>query len=161
MRNVYLSVLGTNNDLRCIYMHEGLVDPNPKRFVQEATLQMFNGARTDRATSEDAAYFFLTAEAQRKNWLDGHYCDRETGQQCEGLESCLSRFSFRFPIRTIEIPTGSTVEEQWTIFDRISDVIRDEDRITFDVTHAFRSIPMFAALQDPPGRARSSSTTFF
>ncbi len=49
-------------------------------------------------------------------------------------------FSYQF----VDIPEGKNVEELWEIFDRLSSVIEEEDELVIDVTHAFRSIPMFS-----------------
>jgi len=141
MRNVYLSFLGTNRYLRCIYAHPDILDPRPTRYVQEATLRLYDSSR-QHCSSEDVAYFFLTEEARHCNWEQGE--DPENQEPCEGLESRVRTLGGTYEIRTIDIPKGENEEELWKIFDCVFGVIQEEDRITFDVTHAFRSIPMFA-----------------
>jgi len=141
MRNVYLSFLGTNRYLRCIYTHPDILDPRPTRYVQEATLRLYDSSR-NRCSAEDVAYFFLTEEARHCNWEQGE--DPENQEPCEGLESRVRTLGGTYEMRTIDIPKGENEEELWKIFDCVFGVIEEEDRITFDVTHAFRSIPMFA-----------------
>lgn len=145
MRNVYLSFLGTNRYIPCIYTHPDLLDPRPTRYVQVATLQLYNASRHHcSAGNEDIAYFFLTEEARRCNWEKGGYEHDKTEKPCEGLESCIHHLGGTYKVSTINIPKGEDEEELWKIFDCVFEVIEEEDRITFDVTHAFRSIPMFA-----------------
>ncbi|MDZ4719809.1 MAG: TIGR02221 family CRISPR-associated protein, partial [Roseiflexaceae bacterium] len=52
---------------------------------------------------------------------------------------------FRQPI-TILIPDGRSEAEIWTIFNRIADHVHDGDQIIFDITNAFRHLPVLALL---------------
>jgi len=47
-------------------------------------------------------------------------------------------------IRPIDIPDGRSVEELWEIFNACVSSVETQDEIILDITHAFRSIPMFA-----------------
>jgi CRISPR-associated DxTHG motif protein len=49
-------------------------------------------------------------------------------------------------IEAIDIPDGRTSEERWLIFEKLLSVVEDGDRLIFDITHAFRSIPFFVFL---------------
>lgn len=51
-----------------------------------------------------------------------------------------------FKTEVVDIPKGENEKELWQIFDLVYQVIREGDKITFDVTHAFRSIPLFAVV---------------
>ena len=42
----------------------------------------------------------------------------------------------------IDIPDGKNIEEIWRIFDIVNESINCNDKIIFDVTHSFRSIPI-------------------
>lgn len=143
-RNVYLSFLGTNKYLKCTYTHPELREQKPSRYIQPATLRLFDSARGDSATAEDVAYFFLTEEAKHINWKQGGYKDLDTGEPCEGLETCIRELGLSLNVQVVDIPKGENEKELWDIFDRVYQVIQGGDKITFDVTHAFRSIPMFA-----------------
>ncbi len=144
MRNVYLSFLGTNKYLKCIYTHPDLAEERPSRYVQDATLRLFDSLRAASRSEKDCAYFFLTDEARRCNWQAGGYTDAETGAPSEGLENCIADLNLSLNIKVIAIPKGENETELWEIFDLVYQTIQEGDRITFDVTHAFRSIPMFA-----------------
>ena len=46
--------------------------------------------------------------------------------------------------RSVPIPDGHSEEEIWQIFETVYGVLKDGDEVFFDITHAFRSIPMLA-----------------
>jgi len=143
MANVFLTFLGTNNYIECNYVvPETDFRCDKVRFVQEATLKL-------ACADWDAAargYVFTTVEAEAKNWLDdGHYdAKTKTNPVCEGLEKRLAALSLPFPITRVPIPDGNSTEELWKIFMTVYDCIEEGDKIFFDITHAFRSIPMLA-----------------
>lgn len=78
----------------------------------------------------DSVEVFLTAAAEAKN-----------GQ---ALISELEKF--KVPYKMVNIPDGKSVEELWQIFDIISEELKNEDIIYFDITHGFRSLPMIIML---------------
>lgn len=47
-------------------------------------------------------------------------------------------------INAIDIPDGKNIEEIWEIFEIVSETVDSDDKIIFDVTHSFRSIPIIA-----------------
>lgn len=49
-------------------------------------------------------------------------------------------------IVAVDIPDGRTPDERRLIFEKLLNVVEDGDRVIFDVTHGFRSIPFFAFL---------------
>jgi hypothetical protein len=53
--------------------------------------------------------------------------------------------NFRQP-STIHIPDGRSDAEIWTIFNRIAEQVHDGDQIIFDITNAFRHLPVLALL---------------
>jgi len=61
----------------------------------------------------------------------------------ENLQQILSP---RFPVNDILIPSGKTEEEVWQIFDAVVNVVEPNSKIIFDITHAFRSIPLLVLL---------------
>jgi CRISPR-associated DxTHG motif protein len=48
--------------------------------------------------------------------------------------------------RHVEIPKGASTDELWTIFERVVDAVPSDSRVVFDITHAFRSIPLISVL---------------
>jgi CRISPR-associated Csx2 family protein len=130
MRNVYLSVLGTSPYVACNYETVENV-----RFVQEATLSL----NCRDWTANDRIFILTTKEAYRKNWLDNG--QKKSG---DGLKTRIERLNLYAEAESVSIPSGKDIEEIWAIFNRIYDLLDDGDNVIFDITHAFRSIPMLA-----------------
>lgn len=49
-------------------------------------------------------------------------------------------------ILPIDIPIGATEDEQWQIFEAMTEKLEQSDRVIFDITHGFRSLPVLALL---------------
>jgi CRISPR-associated Csx2 family protein len=143
MSKVYLSFLGTNDYLPCTYYRENFQSENV-RFVQEATLRL---CCSDWKT-DDRVLIFTTDEARKKNWEDNGQLDRKTGnpRQIKGLSSCIQALDLSTSIERIDIPQGKSESEIWDIFSKIFDLLGEGDHVVFDITHAFRSIPMLAVV---------------
>jgi len=47
-------------------------------------------------------------------------------------------------IRKISIPDGNSTDQMWQIFDLVIENVEEGDTVTFDITHAFRSLPFLA-----------------
>ncbi len=141
MARVFLSFLGTNDYVSCIYHRNG-VEIKDVRFVQEATIRMY--CRDWRP--EDRILIFTTKEARKKNWLDNGHVDHNTSQNLErqGLEGRLRALNLSPVLKCVPIPDGQNEEEIWAIFTIVYDQLQTGDEIIFDVTHAFRSIPLLA-----------------
>ena len=145
MANVYISFLGTNDYLLCHYQHQGNEPcPEPVRFVQEATVAMSCGSWG----SEDSIVIFTTEEAEKRNWWDNGHCDRKTNAALcrEGLKARLEKMGLKAPVRCVRIPEGHDETQIWAIFEKIFEEMKAGDRIVFDITHAFRSIPLLATV---------------
>jgi len=141
MSKVYLAFLGTNDYLPCTYYSDDR-EPMDTRFVQEATLCFFcNGWSRD-----DRILIFTTDEAEKKNWQDNGHKDRETGKalRCKGLNKCIEDLNLSVPFYNVTIPDGKSEAEIWDIFRIVLDQLNQGDEVVFDITHAFRSIPMLA-----------------
>ena len=151
-RKVFISFLGTNNYVQCIYDINGVLS-EPVRFVQEALIDHIckDWAEEDRilifCTSKEK-----TGEAGSKelNWLDNG--QSRTAEEIEkiGLQHRLmdlqARIGLKAQFELHEIEAGFSEEEIWSIFDTVYAELKDEDQIYFDVTHAFRSIPLFSTV---------------
>lgn len=140
MANIFLTFLGTNNYLECNYVvPETGFRRDKVRFVQEATLQL--ACKDWGATAR--GYVFTTADAEKKNWMDnGH----NGYPPCQGLAQRISELNLPFEVRPVSIPDGNSSEEIWEIFKIVFDCLENEDCVVFDITHAFRSIPMLAVV---------------
>ncbi len=142
MAHVYFSFLGTNDYVECMYCRENLQSIGPVRFVQEATI-LFNCRDWGK---EDRILIFTTRDAEKKNWFDdGHRSEDGQVLRRKGLERCIRELNLPSPHRNIMIPEGYSEEEIWEIFNRINDNLETGDSVVFDITHAFRSIPLVAA----------------
>lgn len=89
-------------------------------FVAEAIYEFYH---------PDTLYVFSTTEG-----LESHFAS---------VKACLDG---RMEPRAIAIPAPTNEQEIWTFFDKIVGVIGAGDEIIFDVTLAFRSIPILALL---------------
>lgn len=141
MPRVYMAFLGTNDYLPCTYCSDGKEIENV-RFVQEATLGFF----CNEWTRDDRILIFATEDAKSKNWLDNGHTDIETGlhKECVGLKKCIEKLNIPSRLECIPIPDGKSEEEIWQIFQIVFDSLKNGDNIVFDITHAFRSIPILA-----------------
>lgn len=142
-RKVFISVLGYSNYSECYYIDKnknfksGLV-----RYVQEATLQYLSQDNT--WSKSDIAYILLTEGAEQRNWVDNGQVEYGTNISIiqTGLESQLKKLHLLFPVIPVNIPEGNNEKEIWTIFERIFELIQDDDELYFDLTHGFRYLPM-------------------
>jgi CRISPR-associated Csx2 family protein len=130
MANKLVSFLGTNNYLECIYKLGNKRSPIVKH-IQEALVRFLCGGWC----SNDEILIFLTDAAKNINWLGQNGLENNLRKACEdmGSEPC---------VRGIDIPEGKSVEEIWKIFEIVNDQLGEGDRLIFDITHGFRSIPM-------------------
>jgi CRISPR-associated Csx2 family protein len=143
MRKVYMSFLGTTDYLPCTYLFDNILFRDI-RFVQEATIKLscIDWAATDNIL------IFTTSEAEQKNWKDNGHIEPKTGKilQRKGLSKSIGELGLSVPYKNIVIPIGKSEEEIWEIFKIVFDQLDQKDHIIFDITHAFRSIPMLAVV---------------
>ena len=141
MAKLFMAFLGTNDYLPCNYEYRNKGKVEKVRFIQEALVSLF----CKDWTSQDGIIIFLTPLARERNWRDNGHLDRDGKPlQREGLESRLTALKMAASISSVEIPNGNSESEIWKIFEIIFEQIQEQDEIIFDVTHAFRSIPMLA-----------------
>lgn len=89
-------------------------------FVGEAIVELYQ---------PDALYVLSTSEG-----LANHF------------DNLAGRLRGRMKPVPVEIPAPTNEQEIWTFFQRVTAIIQAEDAIIFDVTLAFRSIPILALL---------------
>ncbi|HHO47493.1 MAG TPA: TIGR02221 family CRISPR-associated protein [Desulfobacteraceae bacterium] len=129
-RSLFLSFLGTNTYTHCNYSLPGHGKVDGVRFVQEALVRLLCA----EFRPPDRIVVFLTDEARQKNWF---------GEGQPGLETCLARTVKKGTlVQPVVIPEGKSPEELWRIFETVFGVIQENDRVLFDITHGFRSLPM-------------------
>ena len=136
-----MSVLGTGLYEECTYI--GKNSETKTRYIQEATLQEIGA---DKWTGNDVAYVLLTQSAKKQNW-DKSITTRKDSRKNEsvsysGLEKVLTEMGLPCPVIPIDIKDGKDQSEMWDIFNTIFEIIENGDELYFDLTHAFRYLPM-------------------
>lgn len=147
-RRVFISFLGTNNYLLCRY---DIGEAAPVRFVQEALIEHF----CKEWSEDDRILIFCTSKektgengSKEINWFDNGQPRVTDESEKIGLQHRLqdlkARIGLKAQIEEHDIKAGFSEEEIWDIFDTVYDKLKSDDQIYFDVTHAFRSIPLFS-----------------
>ena len=140
-RRVFISFLGTGNYVQTYYSFNGKTT-NPVRFVQEALVENICKDWNDN----DRIFIFCTEQAKNLNGVDnGHGKSFEVIENY-GLESRLNKLRLSVPFEKIDINDGLSEEEIWSIFEVVYGQLQEGDELYFDVTHAFRSIPLFSTI---------------
>lgn len=149
-RKVFISFLGTNNYVQCRYDIDGVVSA-PVRFVQEALIEHV----CKDWTEEDRIFIFCTSKektgedgSKEINWFDNGHSQAMDNSEKTGLQHRLQdlqvRIGLKAQIEEHDIDAGFSEKETWNIFDTVYAQLQSGDQIYFDVTHAFRSIPLFS-----------------
>lgn len=141
-RKVFMAVLGAGLYGKCKYV-DGDFTSRDTFFVQAATLEYLNAKQWSK---DDIGLFLLTDRAKTCNW-DKSITQRKianTQQNIEykGLEKEIEELNLPIDIKTIPIPDGNNEKEIWEIFSKTFEELNDYDELYFDVTHAFRFLPM-------------------
>ena len=137
-RNVFISFLGTNNYLETYYSIGDFKSSQPVRFVQEALIEHL----CREWTSEDNIFIFCTKLSLEKNWNDNGQGNTDS----EGLCTRLKNLKLPIPFEAVEITEGFSEEDIWDIFNKVYHKLNKGDNVYLDVTHAFRSIPIFSTV---------------
>ena len=145
-RKVFISFLGTNNYVLCKYNINGKVS-RPVRFVQEALIEHL----CNDWSAEDRIFIFCTSQestgeigSSEINWLDNGQAKISDESEKIGLQHCLKELNMQALVEKIDIKAGFSEDEIWDIFNTVYSQLLPGDEIYFDVTHAFRSIPLFS-----------------
>ncbi|MDE5877541.1 MAG: TIGR02221 family CRISPR-associated protein [Muribaculaceae bacterium] len=142
-RKVFISFLGTN-----VYFPVYYVWGPEKRRITEYRTQFVQEALVTELCrewgSDDCIMIFRTEQSNAKNWIDHNDRNglRTTLKNIAGLQ-CQINPEINPEEDNYIIQTGFSEPDLWQIFKCIFDKIQLEDDIYFDVTHAFRTIPMF------------------
>lgn len=140
-RKVFISFLGTSIYDETYYYDndKDKMTVEPTRFIQVATL-----SRHASHFSKDDKIYIFTTEGALKNWNDNHHFNPKTQENIyyDGLNKCISHLNFSAAVKNVMIPDGKSTDEIWQIFQKVFDLIEDNDELIFDITHGFRSLPM-------------------
>lgn len=147
MSKKFLSFLGDGYYGKCVYKYEKLPHNKIRQcetyFIQEAIAKIF----CDTWTKKDTAIIFLTERAKKENYLENPKKKKPNTTEFEhrmGLEKDLMSSNCKFNLKSVDIKDGNSMDEIWENFDIIINEIEDGDEIIFDITHAFRYIPILA-----------------
>lgn len=141
-RKVFISVLGAGLYGKCKYV-DGTFSSKETFFVQTATLEYL---RASEWSENDIGLFLLTEKARKDNW-DKNISSRRDNRinqnvEYKGLEKDIEELKLPIKICDLPIPDGNNEAEIWDIFSKTFELIQDDDELYFDVTHAFRFLPM-------------------
>lgn len=113
-------------------------------FVQEHLIRQHGGI--------DEAIIFTTQEASNHNYHNRIERSRDQPpphNKGQGLESILAQLKAEGALQTyreVSIPNGYSEAEIWAVFQTVFDQLEQADRIVFDVTFGFRSLPMLVVV---------------
>ena len=119
MTKTLLTTIGTSKYQETIYYLANQKAPRT-RYVAQAFCRIF---------PIEKVIILLTPEARKEHW--------------ESLKSCLPP---TVQVQDCNIPSVETEEVIWNLFETLVDSIDPQDQIIFDMTHAFRSIPVLVLL---------------
>lgn len=144
-RKIFISILGTGYYQETRYSFTEPVNKSDKltNYVQESTLLQL----ASDWKKEDRCIVFLTEKARKDNWVSPSQANNKfvlegKSETYPGLKEIINKNNFGFELLDINIPDGNTEDEIWQIFETVYNELQDGDELYFDVTHAFRSIPM-------------------
>lgn len=144
-RKVFISILGTGPYSECNYVKDNFSCKS--RYIQIATLKYLD----EKLKSEnngfsqkdnDVAIFFLTKKSETDQWEIGKTKEESGFVEKSGLKEELENLNLDLNIEHRPIVDGKNEEEIWEIFKTIYDEIQENDELYFDITHAFRYLPM-------------------
>src|SRR5579859_673703 len=115
-----ISFLGLGKYTETTYQYRDMTCTTP--FMAEATAHFF---REDI----EALLVLVTAEALEQNF-----------------PALTQRFPGPLKPTPVSIPSGKNEQELWHIFSTIGEQIKENDTVIFDITNAFRSIPLLTFL---------------
>lgn len=141
-RKVFISVLGAGLYGKCKYVDKDFSSQNTF-FVQTATLEYLN---VKEWSKDDVGLFLLTDLANKYNWDKTITQRRNNAIQQDivykGLEKDIEELNLPIQIVPVPIPDGNNETEIWKIFTETFSKLENGDELFFDVTHAFRFLPM-------------------
>ncbi len=131
----FISFLGVTHYIPCHYS-----SPFDRKitylssFVKEAIIRFI----LNSSVKNFRVVIFLTKDARNSNWS---LKDNREGLY-EVLERLKSEVDFEYNVFGIDIPDVRNEEDIWKIFKIVGENIPDNTEVIFDITHAFRFLPM-------------------
>lgn len=127
-----ISFLGFNSYQFTSYRHPTHSLCYETKYYQEALASFY---------APEQMYIFLTETVETKcpgkedkpNWI-------------QLQERFAEKFSTVELIPVKKIPERNSPEDVWTIFNKVNECLAEGDRVIFDITHSFRSVPIVALL---------------
>ena len=120
--------LGTGKLYPSTYTFEGKKS-SETQFFAKAIIEFFE---------PESLYIFATESAAQEPVSDDNPTER-----LKFLNELLGKRTTVFPV---SIPEGADEKELWEIFNVVVDKIQDNDKVLFDITHGFRSLPFLTFL---------------
>ena len=142
-RKVFISVLGTGYYKKTNYFLKNRENTVNTHFIQNAALKIL----ANTWESNDKAFIFLTKKAKTDNWIspaqqNNPFVKDGKSETYQGLQETLLNNNYLFGVEPIDIADGNSEKEIWDIFESVYNTLNENDEVYFDITHAFRSIPM-------------------
>ena len=141
-RKVFISVLGTGFYGECQYQSEGFTSSST-RFIQTATFEKIGAKDWNK---DDVIYILLTEQARQINWTPEKEVRMNRITQKEetyyGLEKEIKAMNLPCQLHGVGIPDGKDEKEIWEMFSTVFELLKEGDELHFDLTHAFRFLPM-------------------
>lgn len=125
--------LGTGKLHKSTYIFEGN-SSQPIQFFAEAIVEFFN---------PELLYIFATESAARAPVAVEHPISKENPSRQDLLLKSLKE---KTKVKIITIPEGKNETQLWEIFNIVVKHIEDNDKVVFDITHGFRSLPFLTFL---------------
>jgi CRISPR-associated Csx2 family protein len=137
-RKIFISILGTGYYNPTKYFFDEISGSETEtRFVQEAAIKQFCSNWNDY----DKIFVFLTKSARITNWVNPAQ-EKNEKESYTGLIEVLKKLELKAELIDKDIPDGKDENEIWKIFQIIFQQLKENDKVYFDITHAFRSLPM-------------------
>ena len=157
MAKHFISMLGTGLYEPVVYFDD-IYNRKDKEweFVQFAVIDKYK----EQLLEDGRITIFVTEKSNKQNYLNRTYNEREAesagrwqSNEKDKVKAGAVKVGFGeqfanvFPelvdkLEVVKIPNGENEEEIWEIFNALYNNIGEGEEILFDVTHAFRSIPI-------------------
>lgn len=113
-----ITVLGTGSYSPATYVYQG----------KEFETELFPEALVCWWTPDEVMVLLTPEAREHRNW-------RTLQERLPGTQ-----------LRAVDLPVGKSEEELWEAFSAVAKALSPGDRVLFDVTHGFRSLPMLTLL---------------
>jgi len=125
MARKFISILGAGRYTKVNYYYKTQDNNRTTKYIQHAIIDLF----CRKWDNNDQIIIFTTRKSEKMHW--------------NKLNSIITDLDLSCKHKNIKIPDGQKGEKDiWRIFDLFADSIQSDDEIIFDITHAYRFIPM-------------------